>query len=296
MAGPAAADALAALAVGQVTHDRYGDAIVPGGCAFYGARTFAALGARVGLVTSVGTDFACDDGLAGIEVLRQTVGETTIFLNTYPDDGPRIQWNERAAPPVTPTPLTAGWRRPDVLFLAPVFGEIDLAVWTAAVEPRVAGIGLQGFLKQPGAPHPEVSGRRAVVRRPFDLDAGLLARFDAVFLSAEDIEVFGDAELLPRLRAAVPLVSLTLGERGSVVYRGDQELRVGVVPTRVVDPTGAGDTYAAAFLFALARGADPVDAARLGAAAASVVVEGQGGATLARVAEARARIDRVPLA
>jgi sugar/nucleoside kinase (ribokinase family) len=42
-------------------------------------------------------------------------------------------------------------------------------------------------------------------------------------------------------------------------------------------------------LLGLARGDDLVDAARLGAAAASIVVEGRGGATLGRIAEAWAR-------
>jgi hypothetical protein len=293
MGSAGAGDQTSALAVGQVTHDRYDAAIVPGGCAYFGARTFAALGACTGLVTTVGTDFVCDDGLAGLAVQRRTAGTTTVFLNTYPADGPRVQWNESAAPPVTPEILASGWRNPDVLFMAPVFGEIELTAWHSAVDARVAGLGLQGFLKRPGDAHPDVAGRRAVVRRPFDLDRRLLARYDAVFLSAEDIEVFGDDRLLPALRAAVPLVSVTLGDAGSQVFVGEAELRIGVVATTTVDPTGAGDTYAAAFLFALARGDSPLDAARLGAAAASIVVEGQGGATLGRVGEAFDRVGDV---
>ena len=62
-----------------------------------------------------------------------------------------------------------------------------------------------------------------------------------------------------------------------------------------MDPTGAGDVFAAAMLLALARGDDPVSAARLGAAAASIVVEGRGGETLARVGEAWERVARVPV-
>ena len=71
--------------------------------------------------------------------------------------------------------------------------------------------------------------------------------------------------------------------------------RVGAYPTREVDPTGAGDVFAAAMLLALSRGADPVDAARHGAAAASVVVEGVGGEALPRVGEAPGRAARVPV-
>jgi sugar/nucleoside kinase (ribokinase family) len=68
-----------------------------------------------------------------------------------------------------------------------------------------------------------------------------------------------------------------------------------VYPTRAVDPVGAGDVFSAGFFLALARGDSPADAARLGAAAASVVVEGRAGETLSRVGEAFARSARVPV-
>jgi sugar/nucleoside kinase (ribokinase family) len=62
-----------------------------------------------------------------------------------------------------------------------------------------------------------------------------------------------------------------------------------------VDPTGAGDVFAAGYLFAIAGGAEPVEAARLGAAAASIVVEGVGGERLDRVGEAFERARSVPV-
>ena len=64
------------ITVGHVTHDRYGDDIVPGGCAFYGALTQHGLGAQVHLVTAVGDDFACDDALAGLSCDVQRGGVT----------------------------------------------------------------------------------------------------------------------------------------------------------------------------------------------------------------------------
>jgi hypothetical protein len=48
-------------------------------------------------------------------------------------------------------------------------------------------------------------------------------------------------------------------------------------------------------LLALARGDDPVSSARLGAAAASIVIEGTGGETLGRVGEAWERREGVPV-
>jgi hypothetical protein len=196
---------------------------------------------------------------------------------------------------LSPEVLDAKWGKSDAVFLAPVFGEIDLAAWIGALEGRTFGLGLQGFLKQAGELHPEIAGRRHVVARPFEIDPQLLAQVDAVFLSEEDIEVFGSENLLDDLRRSVPLVSVTRGERGAVVYRGDETLEVGVAQCEVVDPTGAGDSYAAAFLFALARGDSLPAAARLATAAASIVVEAQGGGSLHRVGDAFERVSSVPI-
>jgi sugar/nucleoside kinase (ribokinase family) len=54
-----------------------------------------------------------------------------------------------------------------------------------------------------------------------------------------------------------------------------------------VDPTGAGDAFAAAYLIALDEGADPWQAARFAAAAASFVVEAVGSVTPERAAVER---------
>ena len=61
----------------------------------------------------------------------------------------------------------------------------------------------------------------------------------------------------------VPEVILTLGSRGSVVVTPTLIERVPVVAVDGhVDPTGAGDTFSAAYLAARAVGADSVEAAR----------------------------------
>ncbi|MCP4600042.1 MAG: sugar kinase [Proteobacteria bacterium] len=288
-------DALTTLAVGQVTHDRYGEDIVAGGCAFYAARTWQALGARVRLATAVGEDFDCDAELKGLDVVKSLGACTTVFTNTYPDDGPRCQWVESTAPPVRPDALPQDWQKADILFLAPVFGELDLVEWSQVVDARYQGLGLQGFLKQSGPSDPEAGGRRPVVARPFAIETRLLERMNAVFLSEEDIEVFGEPGLLDELRRSVPLVVMTRGDQGSRIFQKDNIIDVGISKAETIDPTGAGDTYAAAFLFALASGSSPTQAARLGAAAASIVVEGQGGGSLHNVGGATLRAPNVPI-
>ena len=272
-----------AAVVGQVTHDRYGNRIVPGGCAYYSARTLQALGVNVSLITSVGADFACQESLAGLDV-RKVIGErTTVFVNRYPENGPRVQWVEEVAPAILPGVAEDWISRPDILFIAPVFGEVSLMDWVRALDARIVGVGLQGFLKQKGALHNTVQGRRAVVRRPFNDISNRLRAVDVVFLSEEDIQLFGDRELLTKLIDNVPMVVMTKGDQGAMIFENQREIRVPARPTRVVDPTGAGDTFSAAFLYALANHAAPEQAGRLAADAASIVLEGEGGEKLADV-------------
>jgi sugar/nucleoside kinase (ribokinase family) len=104
-----------------------------------------------------------------------------------------------------------------------------------------------------------------------------------------DDDVAEDDDLAERLAAWVPAVAFTHADEGCDVLAGPVRARVGVFRTFAEDPTGAGDCFAAAFFLALARGDDPVSAARLGAAAGSIAVEGRAGTTLARMREAPAR-------
>ncbi len=63
---------------------------------------------------------------------------------------------------------------------------------------------------------------------------------------------------------------MTLGGRGAaVVVRGSPITRVSAPAVRAVDTTGAGDAFVGAFAVGLARGAAPVDAARLACAFAA---------------------------
>ena len=269
--------AVRVLVAGHVTHDRYGDAIVPGGCAFYGALTHRALGAEVQLVTAVGADFACDDALTGLDAQVTRAGRTTLFTNTYPPGGVRVQRIEATAPRVEPpatVPAVA------LVHLAPVMQELDLAAWLAAARGRRVAIGIQGWIKDRG---PE----ETVVQTPWQVDGALLAQVAVAAVGEEDLLQQGD--LLDRLCRHVPVVAFTHGKHGCDVIIAGRTTRVGVHPAHEVDPTGAGDTFAAGFFFGLARGQDPLDAARLGAAAASIVVEARGGEALPRVGEAYAR-------
>jgi sugar/nucleoside kinase (ribokinase family) len=76
------------------------------------------------------------------------------------------------------------------------------------------------------------------------------------------------------LRADAKLAAVTRSEKGCVIVSKDAMEAVPAAPiNRLVDATGAGDLFAAGFLFGLARGRDHRTAARLGAMAAAEVIQ-----------------------
>ena len=79
--------------------------------------------------------------------------------------------------------------------------------------------------------------------------------------------------LLERTKAVIT----TLGENGSLITTRHQETTIPTAtPTRVYDPTGAGDAYRAGLIKGLVMGKDLEDAARMGSTCASYAVEHYG--------------------
>lgn len=92
------------------------------------------------------------------------------------------------------------------------------------------------------------------ILRPNDDEACVLAGVTDVAIATEKLTEF------------FPLVITTSGRHGVLVgERGKPIVHIAVEPVDVVDPTGAGDSFNAGVLAALANGASPVDAARNGA-------------------------------
>ncbi len=80
------------------------------------------------------------------------------------------------------------------------------------------------------------------------------------------------AEAADRLAAACDLGVVTLGERGSLIVRGADRIGVAAEPANVVDTTGAGDAYAAAFLAGLVRSCPLERCGRMGSIAAAEII------------------------
>jgi sugar/nucleoside kinase (ribokinase family) len=108
---------------------------------------------------------------------------------------------------------------------------------------------------------------RALVRDAVDV---LFGNADEL-CSLYEVASFDDAVAAARSDCA--LTAVTCGPEGSVVVTGDGTVVVPAEPVdRVVDTTGAGDLYAAGFLYGLTHGRSLPECARLGSIAAAEVI------------------------
>jgi sugar/nucleoside kinase (ribokinase family) len=131
------------------------------------------------------------------------------------------------------------------------------------------------------------AGRRKValtLSDPFCVDRHRDA-FQALVRDQVDILFANEAEILSfyqttdltvaleALRATCPLAIVTRSEKGCVVVTATETLDIPAEPVaKVIDTTGAGDLFAAGFLFGHTHGQDLATSARLGTIAAAEII------------------------
>ena len=98
---------------------------------------------------------------------------------------------------------------------------------------------------------------------------------ESEILSLYQTEDFDEA--LQQVRQHCEIAALTRSEKGSVVVNGGEVHVIDAVKgVKVVDTTGAGDAYAAGFLYAYTQGLDLKTCGRLGGAMAAQVISQYG--------------------
>jgi len=117
---------------------------------------------------------------------------------------------------------------------------------------------------------------RAAATGPVRLDSAfdevVLQHVTVLKVAEDEASALGGAERLVEL--GVPEVLLTQGSQGALVFAGGRQERI---PVRRIDgdpdPTGAGDAFLAAYVWARAGGQRPVSAARHAASTAARMLE-----------------------
>ncbi|MBI4012164.1 MAG: ribokinase [Candidatus Rokubacteria bacterium] len=253
------------VAVGHLTVDELPAGLRPGGSVLYAGLMAHRQGLRVGLVTSYGPDFPRDVLPPEIDVVAVPAPATTRFALHYTPTGRTLTLRARAAA-LAPLHLPERFAEAGIAYLAPVADEVS-ADFAAAFPDAAVGVGAQGWCRRW-----DRDGR--VGMRPWPDPAPVLARAQALFLSSDDVAGWERQAL--QLYQQVPIGALTLAARGAILFVNGERYAVAPAPAAEVEPTGAGDVFAAAFLIAYNRSGDPHEAAAFAAVAGALTVEAEG--------------------
>ncbi len=269
------------LAIGHVGYDVSKNGYAIGGSAAYSAITARNLRCRAGAVTSVGADFDRNTPiLSGIEVAYQESSDTTIFDNFYAEDGKRQQSILALAGKLRPGHVTEDWKEVEIVFLCPIANEVDPDCIHSF--PRaLVGVTPQGWMRQWG------NDRRIHPRR-WDSAAAILPHADVLVLSHEDLSFYPDE--LEKYVGLTPIVVLTKGKYGATLYQNGRTLASDAYPANEVDPTGAGDVFAAAFLIEYYKTQLAHKALNFAQCVASFTVEGKHTTSIPTLGAVHARL------
>lgn len=257
MLNPVALEPVDYLVIGHVAHDLTPQGPRLGGTVAYSALTAHALGLKVGIVTASGPETSLD-ALGNIPVVSLESPQSTTFENIYTDHG-RIQYLRAQARRLDFHQIPELWRSTSIIHLGPIADEMD-AVLPEGFSPALLGLTPQGWMRQWDAEH-RVSSRQWMNAEP------ALARANAVVISREDVN--GDDELIEHMAQHTQVLAVTENVAGCVLYWHGDRRRFRAPEVQEVDPTGAGDIFAAAFFIRLFKTRDPWEAARFATLLAS---------------------------
>lgn len=258
------------VTIGHVARDEFaGEDWRCGGSAFYGAATSARLGCAVLMVSPIGPAerdrfaSACDDIGIGLHALESPA--TTTFAFSQRKGRRELRLVARARP-IGWSDLPADIRGASVVLLGSVIGEHreDLVAGLAGRDPILAG---QGELRR-------VDGKGVVRKTSWRRAGAFLPHLGAVVVSEEDLE--GDLAPAHSWSDSATVI-VTRAEHGAALLQAGERLDIAAYrPANIVDPTGAGDAFAAALLVARHEGASWPEAADFANCVASFCLEGVG--------------------
>ncbi len=252
------------LVIGHITKDIAPDGYVVGGTSTYSALAAHRLGMSAAIVTAAEPSFvdSVHETIPDIPIYNHPSAHTTTFENIYTEVG-RIQYLRAQAERIEASDVPADWRDAKIVHLGPVAQELDADVTTHFPHSLVA-LTPQGWLRQwdaDGRVHP----------KPWANALDVLRTVDVLIFSPEDVG--HDWALIHAYTRAAPLAVLTLERHGALVFARDEGRWLAPRDATVVDPTGAGDVFAAAFLTVYHESGDPLRAARFANVTASLSIQ-----------------------
>jgi 1D-myo-inositol 3-kinase len=268
------------LAIGHVTKDLLSDGgFAVGGTVTYASLTAHSLGLSVAVLTSAPRDLELSCLLPGIDLHIVDSAVATTFENIYEGER-RQQFVHSTASPLRASHLPRAWRQASIVLLGPLVGELGLD-WLGEFPDALVGVTPQGWMRK-------WEGNGRVASKPWLEAERILSSVDVLVFSQEDVA--GDEELIRQYTEMARIAVVTRGRGGATVFWNGSARRFPAFCAREVDPTGAGDVFAAAFLVRLKETNDPHEAATFANCTASFAIEGSGTTTIPSRQQVEARL------
>jgi hypothetical protein len=238
------------LVIGHITRDLTSQGPRMGGTATFSALTAKALGMRVGIVTSWGSELP-QDALHQIAVVNFQAESSTTFENIYTPQG-RIQILHNVAPTLDFHHIPEVWRQTPIIHLGPVAQEVEPGL-VRHFPSSLIGLTPQGWLRA-------WDEKGHVYASEWPEASFALRQAGAAVISVEDVG--NSEERIEEMASSCRILAVTEASHGSRLYWNGDVRRFRPPDVSEVDATGAGDIYATAFFTRLYSTRDPWEAAR----------------------------------
>jgi sugar/nucleoside kinase (ribokinase family) len=203
--------------------------------------------------------------LDGITVISFPTERSTTFENLY-KNRKRVQYLRYQAPSLDYYQIPETWRNPSIVHLGPVAQEVEPNL-VRNFPTSLVGVTPQGWLRN-------WNDDGKVFLAEWPEAAFVLERAGAAVISIDDLE--GDEKRIDELALSCRVLAVTESDQGARVYWNGDVRRFRTPDVEEVDPTGAGDIFAAAFFSRLLTTRDPWEAARFATVLSAISVTRSG--------------------
>lgn len=238
------------LTIGHLTKDLVGNGYTLGGTAAYASLTAGAFGLKAGLVTSCAADLDLQS-LENIDIHKKQSLNSTTFENIEMADG-RVQVLHKIAEPIISDDIPDSFYSSHIIHIGPVANEVDPMILDSFPADNFIRVTPQGWMRHRGN-----DGK--ITFRAWKPPLIVADRADAIVISVEDVG--GDETIIHEYAHLLPLLAVTEGYDGARVYWHGDVRHFSAPKVKVLDPTGAGDIFAAVFFIRLQASRDPWGAA-----------------------------------
>ena len=225
------------LVMGHISEDLTQDSSRPGGTALYSGILAQRMGLNVALITSC-QNLPDLDELAEMQIIHLPANRNTTFRNIYTPRG-RIQQITNKADELEFSLIPKNWLNARILHFGPLAREIILPDEFPPDLGSSTAYSLQGWLRN-------WDDNGAIYPVKLKEDAFPIDERSVGFLSLEDLGY--DRSQLTHIKELFPFLVLTKGKDGAEIYQGKEIIRIPAEPVNNIDPTGAGDIFAAGFM------------------------------------------------